>query len=236
MVSSQDAAIAAALTELGYDLQDRVVEVQEVVRRARRPTASSRPATRSCRGQRHADRRPPPTSAKPSRRTDGQAVRASWSAATASAQTVEITPKQTSTGPRVGIQLGRRLRLPVRRARSTSTRNIGGPSAGLMFSLAIYDTLTPGSLTGGDDRRRHRHHRRRRHGRPDRRHPAEDRRRPRRRRQALPGAAGQLRATPSARPNERHAAGPRHTMHDAVKSIEAWVDEPGRRPAHVHED
>jgi PDZ domain-containing protein len=24
---------------------------------------------------------------------------------------------------------------------------IGGPSAGLMFSLAIYDTLTPGSLT-----------------------------------------------------------------------------------------
>ena len=26
--------------------------------------------------------------------------------------------------------------------------DIGGPSAGLMFSLAIYDTLTPGSLTG----------------------------------------------------------------------------------------
>ena len=26
--------------------------------------------------------------------------------------------------------------------------NIGGPSAGLMFSLAIYDTVTPGSLTG----------------------------------------------------------------------------------------
>lgn len=27
--------------------------------------------------------------------------------------------------------------------------NIGGPSAGLMFSLSIYDTLTPGSLTHG---------------------------------------------------------------------------------------
>ena len=27
---------------------------------------------------------------------------------------------------------------------------IGGPSAGLMFSLGIYDTLTPGSLTGGE--------------------------------------------------------------------------------------
>ena len=28
--------------------------------------------------------------------------------------------------------------------------DIGGPSAGLMFSLAIYDTLTPGSLTGDE--------------------------------------------------------------------------------------
>lgn len=27
--------------------------------------------------------------------------------------------------------------------------NIGGPSAGLMFSLGVYDVLTPGSLTGG---------------------------------------------------------------------------------------
>jgi PDZ domain-containing protein len=28
-------------------------------------------------------------------------------------------------------------------------QNIGGPSAGLMFSMGIYDVLTPGSLTGG---------------------------------------------------------------------------------------
>ncbi len=27
---------------------------------------------------------------------------------------------------------------------------IGGPSAGLMFSLGIYDTLTEGSMTGGE--------------------------------------------------------------------------------------
>jgi PDZ domain-containing protein len=29
-------------------------------------------------------------------------------------------------------------------------KEIGGPSAGLMFALSIYDTLTPGSLTGGN--------------------------------------------------------------------------------------
>jgi Lon-like protease len=28
---------------------------------------------------------------------------------------------------------------------------VGGPSAGTMFALAVYDTLTPGALTGGED-------------------------------------------------------------------------------------
>lgn len=32
----------------------------------------------------------------------------------------------------------------------TLGEDIGGPSAGLMFSLGIYDTLTPGELTGGE--------------------------------------------------------------------------------------
>jgi len=32
---------------------------------------------------------------------------------------------------------------------SINAGDVGGPSAGLMFSLAIYDKLTPGSLTGG---------------------------------------------------------------------------------------
>ena len=27
--------------------------------------------------------------------------------------------------------------------------DVGGPSAGLMFALGLYDTLTPGDLTGG---------------------------------------------------------------------------------------
>ncbi|SOC55621.1 PDZ domain-containing protein [Ornithinimicrobium cerasi] len=32
---------------------------------------------------------------------------------------------------------------------TVSAGNVGGPSAGLMFALAIYDTITPGSLTEG---------------------------------------------------------------------------------------
>jgi PDZ domain-containing protein len=32
---------------------------------------------------------------------------------------------------------------------SFGTKDVGGPSAGMMFALGIYDLLTPGPLTGG---------------------------------------------------------------------------------------
>jgi PDZ domain-containing protein len=55
----------------------------------------------------------------------------------------------TITGsPQIGIFLGQGFILPFPVTVTIDPR-IGGPSAGLMFSLAIYDTLTPGSLTGG---------------------------------------------------------------------------------------
>ena len=45
----------------------------------------------------------------------------------------------------VGLRLDYDLPVDV----TLRTGNVGGPSAGLMFSLAIYDALTPGELTGG---------------------------------------------------------------------------------------
>lgn len=47
----------------------------------------------------------------------------------------------------VGIGLGTDFDFPVEI--SINTGEIGGPSAGLMFSLGLYDKITPGSLTGG---------------------------------------------------------------------------------------
>ncbi|MGH3474186.1 MAG: YlbL family protein [Aeromicrobium sp.] len=50
--------------------------------------------------------------------------------------------------PRIGVMLRSTFDFPI-----TITNNVGeqvgGPSAGAMFALAIYDRLTPGSLTGG---------------------------------------------------------------------------------------
>jgi PDZ domain-containing protein len=62
--------------------------------------------------------------------------------------TVRIKPEVTDGTPRVGVHLGLGYEFPF----TINLRvdpNVGGPSAGLMFALAIYDTLTPGSLTGG---------------------------------------------------------------------------------------
>lgn len=50
--------------------------------------------------------------------------------------------------PRVGITIGVTYAYPIKITNNVDKR-IGGPSAGTMFALAIYDRLTPGSLTGG---------------------------------------------------------------------------------------
>jgi PDZ domain-containing protein len=50
--------------------------------------------------------------------------------------------------PRIGVSLGTKYAYPFRIDNNVG-REIGGPSAGTMFALAIYDKLTPGELTGG---------------------------------------------------------------------------------------
>ena len=63
---------------------------------------------------------------------------------------MSVTPTTVDGHPHVGIQVGTEpvQKLPVD-VKVNLDPAIGGPSAGLMFSLGIYDTLTPGSLTGG---------------------------------------------------------------------------------------
>jgi PDZ domain-containing protein len=50
--------------------------------------------------------------------------------------------------PRIGVTLGTAYDYPIE-INNNVGREIGGPSAGTMFALAIYDKLTPGELTGG---------------------------------------------------------------------------------------
>jgi len=62
--------------------------------------------------------------------------------------TVAVRVGSDAGQPRVGVELREDFgKLPVNLA--IDTEDIGGPSAGLMFTLGIIDKLTPGDLTGG---------------------------------------------------------------------------------------
>ena len=74
-----------------------------------------------------------------------------------------------SEDPLVGVSLINSFPFDV----EISSGEIGGPSAGLMWALGLYDLLTPGDLTGRRDDRRHRGDRGRRDGGSDRRRRAE---------------------------------------------------------------
>lgn len=67
------------------------------------------------------------------------------------AQQVSIVTRPAPDDPkvsRINIGIAESYVFPFQVAIRLSD-NIGGPSAGMMFALSIYDVLTPGSLTGG---------------------------------------------------------------------------------------
>lgn len=150
MVTSQDVAIAAALRELDYEVPS-VVQVAFVAEdgaafgelrvRDKILEADGRPVTESKdvvdAVQRHGEGDPVTFLIERNRKE----------------LTVEIEPVLTEVDgvrtPRIGIDLGVGYDFPFD-VSITVDEGIGGPSAGLMFSLAIYDTLTPGSLTDGE--------------------------------------------------------------------------------------
>ncbi len=145
MVSSQDAAVNTALRELGYETTP-VIEVLDV--------SKGLPADGKLKV------RDVLTKIGDVAITTPQSVVKAVDAAPAGEPlefkvlragkptTVTITPKVVDGDKRIGIVPGPGFEFPFD-VRVEIPDSIGGPSAGLMFSLAIYDTLTPGSLTDG---------------------------------------------------------------------------------------
>jgi PDZ domain-containing protein len=146
MTSSQDAATAVALEELGYDVTEAVVaavskgtpadgvlRAGDVLLQVDGVSVADGDDVVATVGKVQED--------KPVRlvvRRDGER------------RELSLTPEVKDGRPQIGIQVGTQTKgkLPVQ-VHIGINPDIGGPSAGLMFSLAIYDTLTPGSLTGG---------------------------------------------------------------------------------------
>ena len=146
MVTSQDTAVAVALTELGYDVPSRP-EVYRVLPDSPADGQlqagdellainGTRVATIEEAGE-AVDATPADEPAELEVRRDGKRL------------TFSITRAEIDGQLRLGFEMRQSYDFPVE-VKVGIDPDIGGPSAGLMFSLAIYDTLTQGSMTGGD--------------------------------------------------------------------------------------
>jgi Lon-like protease len=62
-------------------------------------------------------------------------------------QKIPVSTKEAGGRPVFGVQVQEQFKFPF--TVKISVGNIGGPSAGMMFALAIIDKLTPDNLTGG---------------------------------------------------------------------------------------
>jgi PDZ domain-containing protein len=145
MISSQDAAIAAALRQLGYSVKPnlQIVVVQpdmpsvgklqprDILLKVGKTKVNAKTVV------------PNLIAAVP----DGKSV-----PVTVERQgkrvTVDVTPKTIDGHKYIGVKLGIGYDFPFQVSVNINDA-IGGPSAGLMFALSIYDTLTPGSITSG---------------------------------------------------------------------------------------
>jgi PDZ domain-containing protein len=149
MVDSQNEAKAAALTELGYDVNAQItvhsltddsaakgiLEVGDVIISANGTAVTDADSLRKVVN----DGDGAPIEMLIER--DGEK------------QTVSVTPKQTEIDGQqlwlIGVTLTTAYDFPIEV--TIQLNNVGGPSAGMMFALGIMDTLTPGELNGGQN-------------------------------------------------------------------------------------
>lgn len=146
MVSSQDSAVATALTELGYDVEPEI----EVLHVEKKLPADGLLKVRDIL-----------VSVGGVEIESAEDVVEAVDAAPVGKPLVfvvtrqgeelslRVTPREIDGDKRIGITPGPGFTFPFDVSVDIGD-GIGGPSAGLMFSLAIYDTLTPGSLSGGE--------------------------------------------------------------------------------------
>ncbi|GAA1936178.1 YlbL family protein [Nocardioides marmoribigeumensis] len=156
MVTSQDTAVAAALRRLGYHLRTfpeviglspggpsaGKLELRDRLRSiAGKPTPTLRSVFEALKG------------VEPGATVTVVVDRGSFADPTRKRLRITtVRDPDPANGGRalIGIFPGTGYRFPFKVSVGID-EGIGGPSAGLMFSLAIYDTLTPGDLTGGED-------------------------------------------------------------------------------------
>jgi PDZ domain-containing protein len=149
MASSQEAATAAALHELNMPTTTTVVV--DSVQQGMPAAAKLRPGDEIVAIDGKKIKQVPEASTMISGHKAGETVkftiRRGGKETPVDVTTIASTDKTTAGRPVVGVILREKFQFPV--TVKISVGDVGGPSAGLMFSLGIYDKLTPQELTGG---------------------------------------------------------------------------------------
>jgi PDZ domain-containing protein len=143
--NSQTSAETAALRELGYPVQVAVQQVSAGLPADGRlkvgdviTSVDGKPVT-------SAQRLTQLIRAKPA----GSALAVGYTRAGASGTTTLSSAKGADGNPRIGVQIQQNQPHPFKI--TISLNDVGGPSAGLMFSLGIVDKVKAEDLTGGLD-------------------------------------------------------------------------------------
>lgn len=144
MVNSQDVAAAIALRETGHTVPERVIVSQvpdgspakgvleagdEFVSVAGTPAGDAAAVQAAIRSQKPGS----PVTVVVKRKGVEKSL--------------SVTTRDNKGTTIIGVLLGRDYVLPV--DVTIDSGGVGGPSAGTMFTLAVYDLLTPGDLTAG---------------------------------------------------------------------------------------
>ncbi len=147
MVDSQKEATAAALTELGYDVNPMISVFTVIEDSAADGVLQEGDLIRGANGEEVTDA----TALREIVNAGGGAPVDLLVERDGEEQTIAITPKETEVDGETTLLLGITLlhdyEFPFEV--TIQLNNVGGPSAGMMFALGIIDTLTPDELNGG---------------------------------------------------------------------------------------
>jgi PDZ domain-containing protein len=144
MTNSQQDAIAAALTNLGYKVPTQtyvasvvkggaaegIIHADDVIETVGKKTVTNLDELRAVVGQ---WKGPEPLEVRVIR--------------SGSQKSLQVTPKLADKALRIGVMVGTKYNFPIEV--KLQLADVGGPSGGMMFALGIIDELTPQSLTGG---------------------------------------------------------------------------------------
>ncbi|CAN5265818.1 PDZ domain-containing protein [soil metagenome] len=150
MQNSQKEAVAAALTDLGYDFSSTLT-VDSVLKGSPADGQLKKgDVVTAVNGERFSD----VSALRGLIKKNGTDAAAAIDIVRASTKmTLHVTPvlspasQGTPRAPILGVTLSSEYDFPI--DVKIQLENVGGPSAGQMFALGIIDKLTPGSLTGG---------------------------------------------------------------------------------------